>query len=631
MIRRTAALLPPLLALVAILGAAISIDRAELAAHRRAETAQAAQAAADLRARLEEALNARLYLARGLAAFAKMHPALDERQFLAFAEDLQGSRQGIRGLELAPGGVIRFIHPLAGNIEAMGLDLLGDATERRAAWRAILENRFLLVGPRRLVQGGQGLIARLPVFLSDTANHSSWGRFWGFATIVIDFDQLLDVAGLTAPDGPWEVAVRGSDGRGVEGEVFLGDAAVFSRSPVTATVSLPDGAWQIACRPRGGWAETWPGRRQLAVVTAALLTAAAALFLLLRPAAPAIADRGATPPAGPRPLRQATLLVVEDAPLNQAILSELLQPLAGRVLVAANGQEALGILMREAVDLVLMDTEMPVLDGLQTAAIIRLNPAWAGLPVVAMTAGVGQEDVDRCLAAGMTDYLGKPVDPDALRRSLGRWLRQEPPPAAATVVAAAMAPPADLPGLDVAAGLQVAAGNAERFGGLVRRFAEDFAGAGQNMAAMAGAAQWPALVAQAHALRGAAANIGATALADLARQVETQAARPPPSADLATLLALLNRELLLVRQAAAQLAEPAGAVRPALARAPAELRDDIRRLISMRRLVPDDLVSELGQHEDVGPLRRALDRFDYRSALAWLDDPAGLPRTRTVP
>lgn len=628
MIGRLAALLPPLLALAAILGAAVGIDRAELAAHRRAEVMQAAQAAADLRARLEEALNARLYLARGLAAFAKMHPALDAQQFLAFAEDLQGNRHGIRGLELAPRGVIRFIHPLAGNEAAMGLDLLGDATERQAAWRAILENRFLLVGPRRLVQGGLGLIARLPVFLPDAAVGTSWGRFWGFATIVIDFDQVLEVAGLTAPDGPWQVAVRGSDGRGVEGEVFLGDPALFRQTPVTATVSLPDGAWQIACRPRGGWAETWPGRGRLAGITAVLLLAASAVVLMLRLAAPAAVAEAGAGLAGARPLSQATILVVEDAPLNQAVLAELLQPLAGRLRVAANGQEALGILMREPVDLVLLDTEMPVLDGLQTAAIVRLNPAWAGLPVVAMTAGVAQEDVDRCLAAGMNDYLGKPVDPDALRRSLDRWLGRGPPPAAASGAAIL---PAELPGLDIAAGLQVTAGNAERFAGLVRRFAEDFGDIGRHLVDAAAAGRWPEVAAQAHGLRGAAANIGATTLAALAGQAEALARRPSPPADLAALLALLDRELLLVRQAAAHLATPAGTPVPGTPRPQAEVRDEIRRLVSMRRLVPGELVAELALHGDVGPLRGALDRFDYRSALAWLDDAVAPRRAGTAP
>jgi CheY-like chemotaxis protein len=141
------------------------------------------------------------------------------------------------------------------------------------------------------------------------------------------------------------------------------------------------------------------------------------------------AARAADPAGTPRPseatgaARGAAVLVVEDNRLNQKVATGLLEGLGCRVEVASDGREAIDLLRRRSYDLVLMDCQMPVLDGYAAASEIRrLESGARRTPVVAMTAHAMQGDRDRCLAAGMDDYLTKPLGRLALAEVLGRWV-----------------------------------------------------------------------------------------------------------------------------------------------------------------------------------------------------------------
>lgn len=150
-------------------------------------------------------------------------------------------------------------------------------------------------------------------------------------------------------------------------------------------------------------------------------------FRVILPFAPAAAPSvPATAPLMPdTPPKGGRILLVEDNEINQEIALALLQDMGMEVDQAANGGEALEKLATTRYDLVLMDIQMPVMDGLTAARHIRAmeDPYFAGLPIIALTANAMNGDREKSLEAGMNDHLAKPIDPAELRRMLARWLR----------------------------------------------------------------------------------------------------------------------------------------------------------------------------------------------------------------
>ncbi len=122
------------------------------------------------------------------------------------------------------------------------------------------------------------------------------------------------------------------------------------------------------------------------------------------------------------PFQNGRILVAEDNPINQEVTSFMLESLGYRVEIAANGEKVLQALDRESYDLVLMDCQMPNMDGYETTRRIRDRPELATLPILAMTANAMAEDRERCLAVGMNDYVAKPVQPEELAAAIARCL-----------------------------------------------------------------------------------------------------------------------------------------------------------------------------------------------------------------
>jgi CheY-like chemotaxis protein/HPt (histidine-containing phosphotransfer) domain-containing protein len=121
-------------------------------------------------------------------------------------------------------------------------------------------------------------------------------------------------------------------------------------------------------------------------------------------------------------LSGARVLLAEDHPFNQQVAIEFLHAVEITVAVARNGQEALDLLRHEHFDCILMDTQMPLLDGLEATRLIRGTPELAEIPIIAMTANVTTEDRERCLAAGMNDFIGKPFKREDLYATLARQM-----------------------------------------------------------------------------------------------------------------------------------------------------------------------------------------------------------------
>ena len=114
---------------------------------------------------------------------------------------------------------------------------------------------------------------------------------------------------------------------------------------------------------------------------------------------------------------------MEDNELNREVALGLLEDAHLNIEIAENGQAAVQKVMENSYDLVLMDMQMPVMDGLAATRAIRLKPQFGSLPIIAMTANVMESDREKCTEAGMNDHISKPIDPEALFAALLRWIK----------------------------------------------------------------------------------------------------------------------------------------------------------------------------------------------------------------
>ena len=213
-------------------------------------------------------------------------------------------------------------------------------------------------------------------------------------------------------------------------------------------------------------------------------------------------------------LHGARILLAEDNEINQQIAVELLEGAGASVKAASNGRLAVEELSRgpAAYDLVLMDLQMPEMDGYQATAKIRSDERFTRLPIIAMTAHATIEEKQRCLASGMNDHVSKPIDPAALFETVSRYYK----PAAETVSsqpqAVTVANNLELPaieGLDTRDGLTRVAGNRKLYLKLLRQFVEQQGPAVAEIAAALEKGDAALAERGAHTLKGVAANLGA--------------------------------------------------------------------------------------------------------------------------
>ncbi|NIA56459.1 response regulator [Massilia sp. TW-1] len=229
----------------------------------------------------------------------------------------------------------------------------------------------------------------------------------------------------------------------------------------------------------------------------------------------------------------ARVLLVEDNLVNQQIARELLEAQHIAVDVAATGREALDMLRTggpQAYALVLMDLEMPQMDGHAATIELRRDTRFDKVPVVAMTAHALAEIRDRCLREGMQDYITKPVEPEKLYATLARWIGPAvPPPLPASVAEGPTLPGlSNLSGIDSAFGLRHVAGNTALYVQLLDRFRDAQRDAGAQIRADFEAGRLREAGTRAHTLRGVAGNVGARELQTLAQAVEEGLALAAP-------------------------------------------------------------------------------------------------------
>ena len=375
-------------------------------------------------------------------------------------------------------------------------------------------------------------------------------------------------------------------------------------------------------------------------------------------------DRATATGAATRSLAGARVLLVEDNALNQELALELLGQAGLTVVVAGHGREALDVLANDiAFDGILMDCQMPVMDGFDATRAIRSDARLAAIPVLAMTANAMAGDRERVLAAGMDDHISKPIDVDDMFKVLARWIKPRattvaaasPVPAAPAAPAAPLSPrsplpaapaaaarplPKRLPGIDLEAGLRHTQHNHGLYGRILEKFA---AGHGDFEAVFCAAldqADRTLATRLAHTLRGTAGTVGANAVWQAATELERACDHGLPQAQLLDLLAVVSHELAPVLAGLQQWMRPGlaglqpratatAAPRPDAAMAHAALDRLARRLRELLLASDPDaisLVPELRRAAQASPGRvafediaRAVDDFRFDDALEALD------------
>jgi len=336
------------------------------------------------------------------------------------------------------------------------------------------------------------------------------------------------------------------------------------------------------------------------------------------------------------------VLLVEDNEMNQQVASELLQSAGATVAIASHGGEAINILFNgpqpPPYDVVLMDLQMPEVDGVTATKRIRAEKRFSKLPILAMTAHALVEERQKCLDVGMNDHITKPIDPDTLFATLLRWAT--PKKEALPIAGTRLSPPAldddgipDIEGIDTTNGLKRVAGNKRLYRDLLIQFAAKQSDADKRIKTAIDNNDNKLAERIAHTVKGVAGNIGILKLhetaGDLERairegQLQLGALLDQFSLALSTHIKLIQMTIALPPKGTQPVTNE---FRPAVA---AEALERLRVLLKSSdadseeayHAVVREIAMRVGQ-EPLAALASAINEYDFEGALALLERIAG--------
>ena len=361
-------------------------------------------------------------------------------------------------------------------------------------------------------------------------------------------------------------------------------------------------------------------------------------------------------------LRGARILLTEDNDINQQIAIELLEGTGATVTVANNGREAVEILSNgpqpPPFDVVLMDLQMPEMDGYQATAKLRSDARFAALPIIAMTAHATIEERQRCLASGMNDHISKPIDSSALSETVARYYRSAPGTSASVPAVAKSSDPVvktpgiptaesrademEIPtveGLDSAEGLLRVAANRKLYLKLLRQFSAQQSDAPVQITELLKVGDRPAAERKAHTVKGVAGNLGVKTVQLAAGELEKAIHNGADAARLESLRQQFATVLtpFVDRLRAALGEEPVSPAAPkAMVVDPAQLKLVVeqmtRHLAELDAAASDCLEANRGvfaslfSAEEFGKFEQQVQGYAFGEALAQLEQAARAPR-----
>ncbi len=325
--------------------------------------------------------------------------------------------------------------------------------------------------------------------------------------------------------------------------------------------------------------------------------------------------------------QDAKILLVEDNVINQEIAKELLEDAGLSIAVANHGQEALNMMQRGSYDLILMDMQMPVMDGLEATREIRKLPNATDTPILAMTANAFADDRAKCIEAGMNDFVSKPVEPERLFATLKRWLPKRlqaegdtslTPPDESVSIAAE---------INTSVGIRHFAGKTKSYHRMLTRFEQTHRDDGFKILQQLEEGNSQEAQRTAHSLKGVAATLGADRVSELAASIEQSIKQGQASSEISQSIAVLNQRLTDAMTFIANLLENEQTIGSSGSR-----QRVLEHLKTLQALLADDDITSVDVWNQVRPLLvqsaatdelKKIDKhmadFDFPAVLAWLN------------